>query len=136
MGTTVTVTLDDQLKPNYVVGTALAASYAIGTTELVLFIGTTSINFGKSFQITGSVRAGELIREGGNVTPLTTNVTEVVMPPPGFKPSATVVAGGVLVAPTEDDVAVGYGSAFQPIPGASVTAHIKRAIEKFIEQRA
>ena len=136
MGTTVTVTLDDQLKPSYVVGTALAAAYAIDTTELVLFIGTTSIDFGASFQVTGVVRAGELIREGGNVTPTTTNVTEVIMPPPGNKVNATVVAGSTLVAPTEDDVAVGYGSAFQPIAGASVTAHIKRALEKFIEQRA
>ena len=133
MGTSVTVTLDDQLKPDYAIATVAAASYAIGTTELVLFIGSTSV--GNSFQITGSVRAGELIRENGNVTPLTTNVTEVVMPPPGYKSAATVVLDGVLVAPTEDDVAVGYGSAFQGIPGASVTAHVKRAIEKFIEQR-
>lgn len=136
MGTSVTVTLDDQLKPEYVVGTVAAASYAIGTTELVLFIGTTAIAAGASFEITGAVRAGELIRENGNVTPLTTNVTEVVMSPPGYKPEATVVLGSTLVAPTEDDVAIGYGSAFQALPGVSVTAHVKRAIEKFIEQRA
>lgn len=136
MGATVTVTLDDQLKPDYVVGTALAAAYAIDTTELVLFIGTTSIDFGASFQITGVVRAGELIREGGNVTPTTTNVTEVIMPPPGNKVNATVVANGVLDAPTEDDVAVGYGSAFQAMPGGSVTATIKRALEKYLESRA
>ena len=136
MGTTVTVTLDDQLKPNFVVGTVLAASYAIGTTELVLFIGATSGDAGLLFQETGTVRAGELIRENGNLTPLTTNVTEVVMPPPGFKPKATVVVDGVLVAPTEDDVAVGYGSAFQALPGSSLSPHIKRALEKFTEQRA
>ena len=135
MGVTVTVTLDDQLKPDYTLGVVASASYAIAASELVLFFGTTSIDSGKSFQITGAVRAGELIREGGNVTPLTTNVTEVVMPPPGFKPLATVVANGVLVAPTEDDVAIGYGSAFQSIPGQTLTAHIKRGIEKFIEQR-
>ncbi len=137
MGTKVTVTLDDQLKPDYTVGTQLAAAFSIGTTELVVWVGTTAINSGKSFEVTAVKRAAELIKENGYITPTTTNVTEVIMvPPAAYKPAATVVANGVLVAPTEDDVAVGYGSAFQGIPGAAVTAHILRALEKFIEQRA
>ncbi len=136
MGTKVTVTLDDQLKPDYTVGTELAAAFAIGTTELVVWIGATSDTFGGSYQITGIQRAAELILENGNATPLTTNVTEVIMPAPAYKKDATVVVGGVLVAPTEDDVAVGYGSAFQPSPGVAVTAHIKRALEKYLEQRS
>lgn len=136
MGTQVTVTLDSQLKPDYTVSTVLAASVAIDTDELIVWIGADTLAFGASFQVVGVVRAGELIRENGNVTPTTTNVTSVTMPAPGLKPDATVALNGALVAPTEDDVFVGYGSAFQAMPGQSVSAHVKRALEKFIEQRA
>ena len=135
MGVKITVTLDDQIKPLYTVSEQAAASFAIATTELVVWVGTTSGDFGASYQVTGVKRASELIIENGNATPLTTNVTEVIMPAPAYKKDATVVVGGALVAPTEDDVAVGYGSAFQPTPGVAVTAHIKRALEKYIEQR-
>lgn len=135
MGVKITVTLDDQIKPLYTVSTQLAASFAIAPTELVVWVGDTSIDFGASYQVTGVRRSAELIIENGNTTPLTTNVTEVIMPAPAYKKDATVVVDDVLVLPTEDDVAVGYGSAFQASEGIAVTAHVIRALEKYIEAR-
>lgn len=135
MGTSVTVTLDDQLKPEYTVATVAAAAFAVTTTQLAIFIGSTH-GAGKSFEVTGIQRCGELIRENGNVTPTTTAVTQATLPTPGFKPDATVTLDGALVSPTEAEVSVAFGSAFQPIPGTSVTAFVKRTLEKFIEARA
>ena len=135
MGIQVTVTLDDMLKPEYTVATVLAANFAVTTTQLAIFVGDAHAG-GKSFEVSGIQRSGELVRENGNLTPLTTNVTQVIMPPPGYKPDATVVLDGALVDPTEGAVSIAFGSAFQPIPGTSVTAYVKRTLEKFIEARA
>ena len=137
MGTKVTVTLDDQLKPNYTVATQLAGAFAIGTTELVVWIGAETLAQGKSNQVSGVIRAAELIKENGYATPTTTNVTLVAMKAPvAYKPNATVVVNGAVPVIAESEIVVGYGSAFQGIPGAAVTAHIRRALEKFVEQRA
>lgn len=132
MGTVVTVTLDDQLKPDYTVATVVAGLFATGTTELNLWIGSTYAG-GKLNETSAVKRCLETIREGGSTTPTTTNVTRAKVAYPAFKSSVVAVFNAIQEEPVETDILVAYGSAFQPLQGSTVTPHVLRALEKYLE---
>ena len=62
MGTTVTVTLDGQLKPDYTIATVLAPAFAVDVDELVLWIGNDH-GAGYSFEVTGIRKCLDKIRD-------------------------------------------------------------------------
>ena len=132
MGIQVAVTLDDQLKPDYVVSTVLAASFVVETTQLILWTGNAFAG-GKSELVSGARRCIEKIRENGSLTPLTTNQSYAKVEAPSLKKDVVGVFDAVAALPAETDVGIWYGSAFQPIPGATITPHALRAIEKYLE---
>ena len=132
MGIVVTVTLDDDLKPNYDVATVVAGLFVTGTTELKLWMGT-SYNGGKSNEVNAVKRCLGVIREGGNVLPTTANVTRAKAIGPGGRQNITAVNNAAQEEPAETEIVVVYGSAFQPIGGATVTPHVLRALEKYLE---
>ncbi len=132
MGTQVTITLDDQLKPNYVVATVAAASFVLDSTELILWIGDALLG-PKSFEVNGIKRCLEVIRENGTATPIGANESYAEVPMPGGKSFVNSAFDAAAVIPEEAKVGVWYGSAFQPLIGSSITAHAKRALEKYLE---
>ena len=132
MGVQVKITLDDQLKPSYVVSTVLAASFLCGTTECLLWIGNAHTG-SKAFEVNGIKRCLEYIRENGTTTPTTTNQTYAEVAIPGMKSQVNGAFNAVAALPEEIKVGIWYGSAFQPDVGASISAHVKRALEKYLE---
>jgi hypothetical protein len=132
MGVQVAVTLDDQLKPQYVVSTVAAASFLVLTTEMIVWVGDTYTG-SKGETISGLKRCGEFIRENGTATPLTTNQSYANTVGPGLKLQVKGEFDAAAALPIELEVGIWYGSAFQALPGGTITAHVKRAIEKYIE---
>ena len=134
MGVQVAVTLDSQLKPSYVVSTVLAAAFAPANGELVLWVGAT-IAPNKHEVVSGVKRCLEKIREGGSVTPdtLATNESYAKVALPCRKDLVTVVFDAAAALPAETDVGIWYGSLFQPLKGSTVTPHVLRALEKYLE---
>jgi len=133
MGSTVHITLNDQQKPDYVVATGVAkAAFTATTTQLALWFGGDYAG-SKLSTINGLKRALEVIRQNGNATPLTTNITRAIVTAPGGRQNI-VYAGNVAKAePTDVTNVIMYGSAFQPMAGSKVQAHGIRAIEKYME---
>ena len=135
MGVQVAVTLNEQLKPDYAVSTVLAANFLVTTTQLILWVGNAWAG-GAHEQISGMKNCLQKIRENGSQTPLTTNQSYAKVAAPALKSQVIGVFDAVAALPAETDVGVWYGSAFQGIPGATVTPHVLRAIEKYIESKA
>ena len=134
MGIAVTVSKASQdTKPQYVVTTVAAASLAVDTTELVVWIGT-DFAFSQLETYNAILKCLERTRENGTPTPLTTNVSGAETLDPS-KSAVTLVDDAVLAA-AEAEVAVYYGSAFQPGIGTSVSAHTRRALELYQESTA
>lgn len=132
MGIQVAITLDDDIKPNYVVSTVLAASFLVTTTELILWVGNAWAG-GAQEQIGGLRQCLQKIRENGTQTPLTTNQSYAKVAAPGLTKDVIGVFDAAAALPAETDVGVWYGSAFQSVIGGTVTPHVLRAIEKYLE---
>jgi hypothetical protein len=132
MGVQVAITLDDQLKPDYVVSTVAAGSFAVLTTQCILFVGASWAG-SLHEQVSAVKRCGELIRENGTKTPLTTNQSYAKTVAPALKSQVLIAFDAVAALPDEEDIGIWYGSAFQPLVGSSITAHVKRALEKYLE---
>jgi hypothetical protein len=99
MGVQVAVTLDTQLKPNYVVSTVLTAAFAPANGELVLWIGNAYAKVASPFR----------------------------------KDLVTGAFDAVAALPGETYIGIWYGSLFQPLKGSTVTPHVLRALEKYLE---
>lgn len=132
MGTTVTINLDDQQKPDYLIAVEDAGAVVVGAGQLIIWIGNDT-PLPKSFEINGTVRCMELIKENGNKTPIGANISFAMLAQPGNKVDAVKGFDVPAVAPVEGSVGIFYGSAFQPSPGSSVASHAKRALESFRE---
>ena len=202
MGTQVAITLDGQLKPDYVVSTVLATAFAAASTKCLLFIGNAH-GGGKHMEVTAVRRCLEKIRENGSETPTTGKASYAKVAAPGFKSAvasafdvaattaltgtvsvsagtkavtgvstlfeselsvgsvitfaaethtvasitsdtaltlvANHVAGASGVAavldnvPRELDIGIWYGELFQPLKGSTLTPHVLRALEKYLE---
>ena len=117
MGTTVTVTLDGQLKPSYTVATVLAPAFAVDVDELVLWIGNDH-GAGYSFEITGIRKCLDAIRDFGSPTPTSGRHSYAKLAPPGYTKDVstgesvadlTVLTGTVSVtAGTKTVAGIGY----------------------------
>ena len=203
MGTQVAITLDSQLKPNYVVSTVLAPAFAVAAGVLVVWIGNAH-GGGKHFEVTGIRACLNRLRENGTTTPSTGKHSFAKVAQPGIKSqistgfdvadtttltgTVSVTAGTAAVTgvstlfltelsvgdvikigtelltvsvitsdtvltlaanhvagasgaaysisntPAELDVGIWYGDLFQPHSGSTVTPHVLRALEKYLEQ--
>ena len=84
MGKQVAVTLDEDIKPNYVVSTVLAPAFAVAAGELVLWVGN-SWTAGAQSTITGLRQCLEGLRENGTTTPATDKNSYAKVASPGLK---------------------------------------------------
>jgi hypothetical protein len=134
MGVQVAVTLDTQQKPNYVVSTVLAASFAPANGELVLWIGNAHTG-SKHEEVSAIKRCLEYIRENGSTTPdtIATNESYAKVAAPFLKSGVTGAFDAVAALPAETDIGIWYGSLFQPLNGSTITPHALRALEKYLE---
>jgi hypothetical protein len=132
MGVQVAVTLDDMQKPSYVVSTVLAASFLLADTDMVIWIGNAH-GGGKHFEVTGIKRCLEFIRENGTVTPTGLNESYAEVAAPGFKKDVNGAFDAAAALPEEIKVGIWYGPLFQPLPGSTITPHVHRALEKYLE---
>ena len=132
MGIQVAITLDNDIKPDYVVSTVLAANFLVGTTELILWIGNAWTG-GAQEQIGALRQCLEYIRENGTETPLTTAQSYAEVAAPGLKKDVNGAFNAVAALPEEIKVGVWYGSAFQAVIGGTITPHVLRGIEKYLE---
>ena len=202
MGVQVAITLDGQLKPDYVVSTVLAPAFAVAAGVCLVWIGNAH-GGGKHMEVTGIRRCLEKLREAGTTTPTTGKHSFAKVAKPAFKSgvatgfdvadvtaltgTVTVGAGTAAVvgvgtafetelavgdvikigtelitvltitdddnltlaanhvagaagaavsisnAPTELEVAIWYGDLFQPHSGSTLTPHVLRALEKYLE---
>ena len=101
MGVQVAVTLDTQLKPNYVVSTVLTAAFAPANGELVLWIGNAHTGT-KHEEVSAVKRCLEYIRENGSITPDTI---------------ATNESYAKVAAPFRKDLVTGAFDAVAALPG-------------------
>ena len=134
MGVQVAVTLDTQLKPNYVVSTVLTAAFAPANGELVLWIGNAHTGT-KHEEVSAVKRCLEYIRENGSITPdtIATNESYAKVASPFRKDLVTGAFDAVAALPGETYIGIWYGSLFQPLKGSTVTPHVLRALEKYLE---
>ena len=132
MGVQVAVTLDSELKPNYTVSTVLAASFLPADGDLVLWVGAT-IAPNKHEVVSGIKRCLEYIREHGSETPTGTNESYAKVALPCRKDLVTGAFEAAAALPAETDVGVWYTPSFQPHVGSTVTPHVLRALEKYLE---
>jgi hypothetical protein len=132
MGVQVAITLDDQQKPAYVVSTVLAANFLVADEELILWIGNAH-GGPKSFEVNAIKRVLEFIREAGTTTPTGANESYAEVATPGLKSAVNGAFDAAAALPEEAKVGVWYGPLFQPLLGSSITAHSKRALEKYLE---
>ena len=83
MGVQVAITLDNQLKPDYVVSTVLAPAFAVAAGVLVVWIGNAH-GGGKLFEVTGIRKCLEAIRQNGSTTPGSGNHSYAKLAYPGY----------------------------------------------------
>ena len=75
----------------------------------------------------------EFIRENGSETPTGANESYAEVAPPGFKSLVSGAFDAAAALPEEAKVGIWYGPTFQPHKGSSLSAHVKRAVEKYLE---
>lgn len=134
MGIQVAITLDSQLKPNYVVSTVATAAFAPANGECVLWIGNAHTGT-KHEEVSAVKRCLEVIRENGSTTPDTviTNESYAKVAAPFRKDLVTGVFDAAAALPGETFIGIWYGSLFQPHSGSTLTPHVLRALEKYLE---
>ncbi len=132
MGVQVAITLDDQLKPNYVVSTVAAAAFVVADNQCIVWVGNAH-GGGKSFEVNGLKRCLEVIRENGSETPAGVNESYAEVSPPGLKSVVNSAFDAAATIPEEAKVGIWYGPLFQPHLGSTLTPHVKRAVEKYLE---
>jgi hypothetical protein len=132
MGIQVAITLDSQLKPDYVVSTVLAASFLVDDDECILWFGNAHTGT-KHEEVSAITRCLEKIRENGSATPVGTNESYAKVAAPFRKDLVVGVFDAVAALPAETDIGIWYGPLFQPHDGSTLTPHVHRALEKYLE---
>jgi hypothetical protein len=133
MGTQVSATLNDELKPNYSVATVLAANFLVPDEDCTIFIGDDFPSSRKLEVVNSLINCAQRIQENGNVTPLTTNETYAKT---GTANKLDIVYAGdaAAVLPLESEIGVWYGPDFQQHQGSSLMPFVKRLIEVYLER--
>ena len=134
MGVQVAITLDTMLKPSYVVSTVLTAAFAPANGELVVWFGNATTAT-KHEEVSAVKRCLEYIREHGSVTPdtIATNESYAKVDAQFLKSDVVGAFDAVAALPGETFIGIWYGSLFQPLKGSTVTPHVLRALEKYLE---
>ena len=118
MGTTVTVTLDGQLKPNYTIATVLAPAFVVDVDELVLWIGNNH-GAGYSFEITGIRKCLDKIRDFGSTTPASGKHSYAKLAAPGYVKDVSTGANVTDLTSLTGTVTVGAGT--KAVAGTATT---------------
>ncbi len=109
MGVQVAVTLDSQLKPDYVVSTVLAPAFAVAAGALVVWVGNAH-GGGKHFEVSGIRSCLEKIRELGTPTPSSGQHSFARVAKPGFKHEVVTGADVADLTLLTGTVTVGIGT--------------------------
>ena len=134
MGILVTAAkLSADTKPQYVVSTVAAASVAVDTSAMAVWVGD-DFAFSQLETYNAVLKCLERIRENGSPTPLTTNVSGAETLDPSK--AAVTLLNDAAIAAAEAEVAVYYGATYQPANGGSVSAHTHRLLELYLESTA
>lgn len=131
MGTLVTAILDSDKKPSYTVATVAAAAFILLDSECGVWVGNAVI-LPKSGVVNALRNCLAHIRENATFTPTGVNESYAEVGTTMLK-DVNSAFDAAAVIPEEAKVGVWYGPDFQQIPGASISPHVERLIEKYLE---
>ena len=125
-------------KSQVVASDPLAAAVTVDTDELALFVPQALDSATKQIQVVNFVGAMlDVLRKAGTPTPATTKYTTVTGTwtgnvAPEHK-DIVLALDATFAAPATADCELVMGELFQGLPGASVSAAVKRLLETWVE---
>lgn len=131
MGIALSATLDSELKPSYTKATVLAAAFLVPDEDLIVWIGNAH-TLTKVEEVNALNNCLKYIRENGTTTPTGANESYAEVGTT-LKKDVNGAFNAAAALPEEAKVGIWYGPDFQQIPGASISPHVKRLIEYYLE---
>ena len=131
MGLALSATLDSELKPSYTKATVAAAAFLCPDEDLIIWIGA-SITLKKNEVINALNNCLNHIRENGTETPTGVNESYAEVGTT-MRKDVNSAFDAAAALPEEIKVGIWYGPDFQQIAGASISPHVKRLIEYYLE---
>lgn len=131
MGLAISVTTDNEQKPSYTSATVAAAAFTLADADLSLWIGA-SITLTKMEAINAIRNCLAYIRENGTTTPTGANESYAEVASTR-KNEVNGAFNAAATIPEEAKVGIWYGPDFQQAAGASISPHVERLIEKYME---